>query len=115
MSEAIRKEWQQAEELKNQGQLHEAATRFSRVLRLLREEVDDGNNRVSTVVGQLEKRAEAEVSETCNTMKSASPYVVLALEPFSAVKDVKKAYRKMALKYHPVSRPLEHFLRRNID
>jgi DnaJ family protein C protein 9 len=52
---------------------------------------------------------EEEESDDENSPPSIDPYEVLGLEAEATADDVKKAYRKMALKHHPgMSRALFH-------
>ena len=106
-SHELKAEWARAAELKAQGELHEAAAALFRVRRLLQQESasTNGGHKFGNLVKQLNAKAEGEFEGVLGMIKSASPYVALGLDSVSSEAQVKKAYRKMALKYHPDRNP----------
>jgi hypothetical protein len=105
MSAEITAEWERAVGLRATGKLHEAALCFGKIIRLLNSAggaaARDVSNTPQGVVRKLAGKAEQELQSTLKSLSETSPYFVLGLNGADTEAKVKKAYRKMALQYHP--------------
>jgi hypothetical protein len=85
----IKVEWARAEDLTEQGKLHEAATCLFRVKRLLLQESGtDGGQKFGLVLKQLNAKAVAEFEKVLGMIKAASPYVALGLDGVSTCETI---------------------------
>lgn len=108
MSEDIGRLWEEGESLKERGDFHQAVLHFQRAKTLLiiesKKMYEPGkpgsSGHTPKVLGEIMGKLSSSI-ETVLGLLGKNPILVLGLSRGYTQTDVKKSYRKMALKYHP--------------
>lgn len=108
MSAEVGRLWEEGESLKDLGEFHQAVIRYQRAKNLLildskkMYDIDKpgSSSQAPKVLGEIMERLTGSTELVLGVL-SKNPILVLGLSRGYTQSDVKKSYRKMALKYHP--------------
>ena len=97
--------WARALELSEDGSVHEAVLTFEQAAQLLEKQKDQamrtkGAERVRQLLDELIAKLGREIESHLNYLRG-NRWAALDLAPGAASSDVTRAYKKLALKYHP--------------
>ena len=109
MTEVVGKLWQDGESKAQKKDFHEAMLSFQRAKALLIKESavmfenptkNTGESKASKLMGSIMEKLHRSISRVSEIL-SKDPILALQLPRDYSKSDIKKAYRKQALKYHP--------------